>query len=145
MPVGLFGEQIEGLKVKTVDYVLAPKKARCLGHITFELGEQVFGKLADVKPTPTPTPKPFFDYTVYIQPGQYTCCLNPDNSPTYKFLYALSKDVPLNAIILASGFSSTDAMLAWVCNRKVFYHYYEGNYALFGSYVVSKLPCKVNS
>ncbi|RIL08874.1 MAG: hypothetical protein DCC75_07850 [Proteobacteria bacterium] len=145
VPVGFTGEQLQGLKVRNIDYVLAPKKSRCLGSITFELGELVFGKLSDVTPAPTPTPQPFFDYSAYIQPGQYTCCLNPDNSPTYKFLFKLSREVPLGAIVLASGFDSVDSLIAWACNRNIYFHYWASNYTNFGSYVVSGLPCAINS
>jgi len=84
-------------------------------------------------------------YVVFVLPDKLTCCTESNGRVTYRFLYGTEGNLPSNAIRLKAGFSSYDAMKAWVCNRSVYFHYWAGNWAYIEGRKVSMLPCDINS
>lgn len=83
-------------------------------------------------------------YVVYIQPDKLTCCTEANGKYTYQFFWGVEGKLPSNAIPLSAGFKTYDLLQTWVCNRPVYYHYWARNWAYFGSYKVSMLPCEIN-
>lgn len=107
----------------------------CVSGVTFVIGKDKFGG----------NPNTDLTYTAFIRNGDYTCCLEADGKPTYKFQSAQKPQVPADAIILKDGFTSTASMSVWVCTRPVYYHYWAATWAWINGYRVSSLPCSVNS
>lgn len=144
IPVDGSGNAISGLKVKNKTVRIGPRVTSCIIGVKFKIGRLVYGK----PPEPDPVPSPTFDYAAYIRDGNYTCCLE-EGKPTYKMMYGLARNAPLDAKILATGFTSTQSLFSWICNRPVYFHYWASNYAWFSyfgqQYRVSSLPCDINS
>lgn len=94
---------------------------------------------------PTPTPTKSDSYAAWIRPDRITCCTSPEGVLTYAYQAGFQSSMPANGILLQGGFASDAALKAWVCNRPVYYHYWATNWAMINGYVVSQLPCDINS
>lgn len=134
IPLDRSGSEIESLPIIRKSHPISQASNTCVSVIAFKLGEKTYGE----------PPKPSLNYGAFIRDGDYTCCLEADGKPTYKLQYGQEASIPDGAIILMSGFPSTAAMFDWICNRPVYYHYWASNWAWFGGYRVSSLPCKIN-
>lgn len=84
-------------------------------------------------------------YAAWIRPDALTCCTTPDGIYTYAYQSGLRRNMPANGILLQGGFATNEALVAWVCGRPVYYHYWATNWASINGYTVSQLPCSINS
>lgn len=109
--------------------------------------ERSSGPVAVVPPVNGGTPRGSNegDFVVWLDPGQTTCCPGDTNGePNYVYHGTRASLVKANAIILRR-FKTEKEMKEWSCNRTVTSHFWAGTYAKFGSYHVTRVPCRITN
>lgn len=89
-------------------------------------------------------PKPKLNYGVYVLEDEHTCCRLDDDTFPYEYFEGQEGSWPDDAIPVATGFASLDALRKWVCSHKVTGHYWAGTQTVLNGYTVTKVPCKIN-